>query len=100
MVGSHVYIFLEVNLKPKRKGSLLERVCAWLYPPHHGLMGREGALEPEGMELEKMSLPSDKTPGELAAVQDSVRRDMQYSESDRRKHLCSGSSVDSEQDWS
>ena len=33
-------------------------------------------------------------PRGLAAVQDSVQRDMPYSESDRRKHLCSGSSVD------
>ena len=39
-------------------------------------------------------------PRGLAAVQDSVQRDMPYSESDRRKHLCSGSSVDSEQDGS
>lgn len=68
MVGSYVYIFLEVNLKLKRKGSLLERVCVWLYFLYYGLMGREGVLVFEGMELEKMSLLLDKILGELVVV--------------------------------
>lgn len=63
MVRSHVCIFLRGETKTKKGARRwLEHECTWLYPQHHGWMGRQREPQPEGME--KMTLPSDWPPGD------------------------------------
>lgn len=56
--------FLRGETKAKKEKEIMEPECTWLYPQHHGVMEREGEPEPEGMELQRMTPPSDQPPGD------------------------------------
>ena len=46
-------------IRESKEKEIMEPECTWLYPQHHGVMEREGEPEPEGMELQRMTPPSD-----------------------------------------
>ena len=53
------YIKIIDNVMAAKEKEIMEPECTWLYPQHHGVREREREPELEGMELQRMTPPSD-----------------------------------------